>query len=126
MSAEPVHKLPKWAQTRMEDLQRQRDTAVQALKEWSDTQTPQPISISEFECLESGAPTHMTRYIEGRRITVKWKGVELSVTLQESDSAHEDGIGLQWGSTARGMERVAMVPTSFQSVALIAKENMQR
>ena len=122
----PIAKLPKWAQDHIADLQRQRDTAVKALRDWTDTQTEQPISVDEMECIQAGGPVCMTRYIEGHRLTIKWMGIELSVLLQTDGSMSDNSIDLKWTSEARHSGHVAMIPTSFQSVSLIAKENLRQ
>ena len=122
----PIHKLPKWAQDHIHTLQHQRDTAVKALKDWTDTQTEQPISVSEMEGLENGGPTIMKRYVEGTDIDINWMGVRLSVMLRKEGNMHENAINLQWeGECGGSSHHVAMIPTSFQSVSLIAKENMR-
>lgn len=121
----PIHKLPKWAQDHIQTLQRQRDTAVKALKDWTDTQTVRPISVSEMPRLGRDEPHTLTRYIEGSDLTIKWMGVELSVMLRTSGNQHDSSIMLQWSALNDCTSHVAMVPTSFQSVSLIAKENMR-
>ncbi len=120
-----ILKLPAWVQAHIKDIQRQRDVAVQSLMDWSDSQTEQPISVCEMVCVNKGSPSILTRYIEGSSVTIKWAGVELSVTLRDSSSMHDNSIGLQWHSTDRRMSHVSMVPNSFQSVSLISKENMR-
>ncbi len=118
-------KLPKWAQDHIETLQRQRDTAVRALRDWTDSQTKQPISVDEVECVEQGGPSFFTRYIEGKRLTVRWKGVQLEIHLKEDGNMSDDAIDLKWTALTRHSGHVAMVPTSFQSVSLMAKENLR-
>lgn len=126
MSTSPdTSKLPKWAQDHIETLQRQRDTAVDALRKWTDEQTPQPISVDELVCLTSGGPTGLTRYIQGKRLKIEWKGVELEVHLKTDGNMSDDAIDLKWNALTRHSGHVAMVPTSFQSVSLIAKESMR-
>ena len=122
-----LSKLPKWAQDQLKTLQRERDTAVEALKEWTDSQTETPISILEMPCLgERPGPSQIVRFIKpGIGTEFKWEGIHLQVTLNSGGRQHENGISLQWSAEARGLEHVAMIPKSFQQVDLIAKGNMR-
>jgi hypothetical protein len=123
---EQISKLPKWAQDHICDLARERDTAVRALREWTDSQTESPVSIMELECIgERKGPSQLTRYIQTRRLEIRWEGIRLDIQLNNNNPQHEAGISLRWSALERGLSHVAMVPTSFQYVDLIAKENMR-
>lgn len=125
MTDEQFAKLPKFVQEEIKTLRQQRDTAVAALKKWTDEQTPSAISIMEMECLEKGEPDMITRYIQGRRIQIIHKGLLLRVMLTEPDSSNSGGIDLQWGDARGGMDAVAFIPKSYQHAELVAKENMR-
>ena len=117
-----LDKLPKWAQSFIADLLREREIAVRALNEYCDSTTESPFSVTELECTgEEQGPSFKTRYIQARRITVRWQGVELDVFTAD------DGIRLQWGSeSGRGIGEVAMIPQSFQQIILKSPDNMRR
>lgn len=117
-----VSKLPKWAQDHIKDLQRERDIAVRALNEWTDTQTPSPIFVDELVSTgEERGPSTKRRYIEGRRVSFNWQGVWLDVLLRES------AIDLQWRTPDDmcGMEDVALIPRSYMQVWLVAVQPQQ-
>lgn len=115
-----VTKLPKWAQEYIATIKRERDTAVRSLNEWVDAQTPQPFFVDEMECLgEQRGPSIKRRYFEGTRVVAAWQGIRLDVTLAD------DGIRLQWADTDRDSREVGLVPTAFQYVRLVSKENMR-
>jgi hypothetical protein len=127
MSDSRIEKLPKWAQDEFRSLQRERDTAVRKLQEYEDSQTESPISYTSL--VSDGAadvgPTIRTRYINGtNKIEFEHRGVHLRVMLTESGSHHSDGIWLQWGNNIMG--DIAMIPDGYQSVRLIANENMRK
>ena len=117
---EKIKKLPKWIQDHITNLQRQRDTAVNALNEYCDEQTPSPFYTDDMLCTgEQRGPSIKKRYIQAHSIQIKNAGVRLRITLQN------DHIYLQWGGSEQDLNEVAFVPTSFQAVRLIAKENMR-
>jgi len=119
ITPEMLAKLPVWAQKHISELTRERKVAVQALNKYCDDQTPGPISIQEMECTgEEQGPSFKTRYIQARRATFKWLGIELDVLLRE------DNINLSWVGLNLSTH-VAMVPISFQNIHLIPKEKMR-
>lgn len=116
-------KLPKWAQEHIADLQRERDTAVKALRDWSDTQTPGPIYVDEHACINdepgSRAPSHFKRYIEGHRIGIDWLGIKVDITLRD------DEIGISYGGSNHLLRDVCLQPKFNQGLALIPREKMR-
>lgn len=121
-----ITKLPKWAQEHIRKIERERETAVDALNKYVDSQTPSAFSIQELECTgENPAPSFKTRYISTNRMTITHRGIELNIYITDGDRSRSPGIHLQWSATKRGMSEVAMVPTSFNAVALITKEDMR-
>jgi hypothetical protein len=114
-----IEKLPKWAQEIIRDLTRQRETAIRALNEYIDNQTPSPIYVEEMECTGEGiGPSYKKRYIQSRKISVSHSGVDLVILLRD------DYIDLQWGSEKLNRD-AAFIPSSYQSARLVSKENMR-
>lgn len=118
-----INKLPTWARNYIAALQNQRDIAVRALNQYCDEQTESPFQIPELECTgeEAGsdAPVKKVRYIQTRRMEIKWQGVELSIMLRD------DRVNLQWGLPSFRTGDVAFIPCSYQSADLKAKEQMR-
>ena len=107
-----ISKLPKWAQAHIHDIQRQRDVAVNALQQWSDHQTPAPFSIDEILCTET-PPVHMTRYVQGHRMTVTHAGIELNLLLRD------DAIEISYSTEGRARD-VMLRPYSYHRLQLRA------
>lgn len=109
-----------WAQDRMRALERERLEAVRLLSEWTDNQTPSPIYIDEFcSTGEKQGPTHRRRYIQASKLEIEHAGVQCSILLsRKDDSQREYGIQIQYSKVDRITGRVAMVPTSFQTIEL--------
>lgn len=122
-----LSKLPKWAQEHIATLERERDVAIRELNEWVDSQTPSPIYIDEMVCTgETKGTTTKRRYVQTRRLTIEYAGVELDVFLApEHDGSRDFGIHLSFSTPDHSLGQVAMIPISFQQVVLIAKENMR-
>lgn len=78
-------KLPKWAQQHIEEIQRQRDSAVAALKQYLDHQTPSRIYFEDFVCLEKGAPDYTKVYIHPSRD-------EVTFLLDKTDDVRENAV----------------------------------
>jgi hypothetical protein len=119
-----ISKLPLWAQDHIKSLEGERETAIRALNEYCDIQTPSPFYCNELESTgEEQGPTLKRRYFQGRRLHVKWGGVELQIFTRDSYGREE--IELQWEPKERRSSEVAMIPKSHQFVTLVAKENMR-
>ena len=118
---EQIAKLPKWAQERMEDLERRTRVAERALKENLDAQTPSEFYVEEYLSTGEGSDKHVRRYIQTYKMAVEHDGVKLTILLRQD----EKGIDLQWNSTNRLMNEVALVPLSFNKVKIVAKEFMR-
>lgn len=115
-----VEKLPKWAQEIIKDISRERETAIRALNEYVDSQTPSPFYIDETECLgEQQGPSTKRRYIQAHRITVVYEGVRLDILLRD------DTIDLKWGAPNFSMDEIAFIPSSFQSARLVSRDKMR-
>jgi hypothetical protein len=128
MSDPRIEKLPKWAQDEFRSLQRERDTAVRKLQEYEDAQTESPISYTSL--VSDGAadvgPSIRTRYINGtNKIEFEHKGVHLRVMLTEECPSRSDGIHVSWSVGQNSVGEIAMIPDGFQSIRLVARENMR-
>ncbi len=118
-----IAKLPLWAQGHITKIERERETAVRALNEYCDTQTPAPFYCNEYESTgEDQGPTSKRRYFQGHRITVEWLGVRLEVILRKDNNG--TGIDLQWEDVNRSGTDVALIPRSYQQIYLVTRENM--
>ena len=118
---EQIAKLPKWAQERMEDLERRTRVAEQRLKEYLDAQAPSEFYVEEYVSTGEGSDKHVRRFIQTYKMAVERDGVKLTILLRQD----EKGIELQWNSTSRLMSEVAMVPLAFNKVKIVDKENMR-
>lgn len=118
---EQIAKLPKWAQERMEDLERRTRVAELRAKEYLDAQTPSEFYVEEYVGVGEGSSEYVKRYVQTYKMAVEHDGVKLTILLREG----EKGIELQWGSTSRLMNEMAMVPLSFNKVKIVAKEFMR-
>lgn len=119
-----ISKLPKWAQEHIKRLDSERFVAVRALNEYLDDQTESPFRYWDYICLGEGearSPTLTTRFVQTRKMEVRWAGVELTVLIRPDQKE----LDLQWCAMGGGIREIAMVPTSFGSVRLKAKENMR-
>lgn len=110
-------KLPKWALQKIEMLEAERRTAVNALRRYTDEQTESPFRVTELECIgEQVGPTFITRYIQAHKMEITWKGVELTVLTKD------DGIFLSWATDSKSVrDFVGLVPTAFQQAMLRAE-----
>ena len=104
-------KLPKWAQEHIRDLERQRDTAVKSLKEWTDSQTPSAFSVDELVCTAS-PPELYRRYIQGHQMDINHAGMLARIMLRD------DTIEISYGPEDRAIGDVVLQPYSFQQVRL--------
>lgn len=118
-TTEQIAKLPRWVQEHIADLVSERETAVRALNEHLDSETPSPFRVQDLVCTgEEQGPSSKTRYIQAHRMEVVYKGIELTIYLRDN------AIELGWSSEDRAVGEVAMIPYSFQQVRLKAKEQM--
>lgn len=111
-----LEKLPQWAQAAFRALARERDESVANLKEWTNDQTPSPISITEHPCTgDQRGPDFISRYIHGDNIKIEWMGCRLEIGLRQQGptNAHEDCISLQWEPTDSA-RALAFIPESYQ------------
>lgn len=113
--ANDVTKLPKWAQDRIRDLERQRDTAIRTLHEFRDAEKPSGVYVEDHACTgEVQGPTLYRHYIQSREVMFEVGSLKLAVRLPW-DRNGSDGITLQWEDTARRIlhRSPGFVPLSY-------------
>ena len=112
-----VNQLPKWAQKRIQDVERERDVAVRTLREYCDSQTPAPFRFPDYVSDGDdprGGPTLRTRYVQAHRMTLEHAGIALDIVLREGV------IDLQYAAIdARLRHGVILQPRSFQALYLL-------
>ena len=114
-------KLPKWAQTHIRDIARQRDDAVRSLNEFVDSQTESEISYDDsVNTGESAGPSNKTEYINGANtITFRHAGIELDVCIYPKDC-----IRLSYSKIGRGFYDIAFLPVASNVMVMKTAENM--
>lgn len=116
-----ISKLPKWAQERIRDLERERDVAVQALSRYTDNQTESPVYFDELLCVGK-SPTKKRVYVHTDNLTFHHADIFLNVQLHHK----AEHIDLRWsGGRRMGVADVALIPQSFQHIRLVPKQFMQ-
>ncbi len=124
ITPELIAKLPKWAQQHILALERERLTAIEALNDHLNHETLSPFytedMLSTGERGHQCGPSLKRRNFQAHHMVVDFKGVHLEIYLRE-----KEGIQLKYGPPNRGMGDVAMIPESYQSVRLVAQENMR-
>ena len=117
---EQLAKLPQWAQKHLADVKRQRDVAIRALDAYVDSQPPSPFYTEDLACTgEQSGPTIRKRYIQAHALCVDHDGVHLDIILRDKQ------IDLSWGRGRYKEGEVAAVPSSWQAMRLVAKENLR-
>lgn len=111
--------IPLWVKEYICSLERERQTAINALNQYVDSQTPAPFFINELESTgEETGPSKKVRYVQSHKMEVKHAGVLLCILLRDGK------IDLQWESDSYGHD-IALIPRSYHCADLVAKENMQ-
>lgn len=116
---ERIAKLPTWVRVHIETLERQRDAAVRALRNFTDEQTPQPFYVEDMVCISKGAPTTVRGYVHGHWLNFSHRELEFSLMM------HDDGVALQYGQGRNGLKDILLQPTSFQSLLLKYPEKIK-
>lgn len=104
-SNEQIEKLPKWAQERIRDLERERELSVRKLNEFVDGQTESRIWVDDLVCTgEQSGPTSKRHYIQSHKITVMVGKTEVHVGLDLDDSSK---LGINCGGRTMIFQPVA-------------------
>lgn len=117
-------KLPKWAQEKIKQLERERQVAIDALNAALDNETPSPFYVESCESTGEGVgPQKKIRYVQAYKMTVKWMGVILNIMTCKGDGQRLDGIELSWEnenikSLCHG---VGAIPTGFNKICIPAQ-----
>lgn len=119
-SPEQIAKLPKWAQDHIARIERQMHGAKDARDKYLDEQTP-----SQFYIGYQSDDLKKRRYIQADSIVCEFAGIRLAIEAHNYGNTSKNAIRLKWETPNRSLEAIAMVPDSYQSVQLIAKENMR-
>ena len=123
MDTKDISRLPKWAQEMITDLQRERETAIKALNDHLDSQTPSPFRIEDMVCTgEQTAPSKKVVFIQTYKMTVEFKGIRLDILTSDDSHQRQAGIELSWDRTNRMCEGIGLVPVSFNKVLIPAQE----
>jgi hypothetical protein len=118
---EQIAKLPQWAQGYIRNIQRERETAIRELNEWTNSQTPSAFQIMEMSCTgEQAGPTTRMRFVQTRNMEVHHAGITLRISTMD-----DEAVKLQWTQWKRHSGDVAFIPESFGCARLITKENMK-
>lgn len=120
-----IAKLPKWAREHIKKIERERDTAIRALNEYCNKQTPSPFRVEDnIGTGEKLGGSKKVRYIQTHSIIVENEGVQLRILVRTYQREHKE-IELQWGKPNYATGEVAFIPTTFQAAKLVSKENMR-
>ena len=123
--APSIDRLPKWAQTYIQGLERQRDCAVRAYEEMRDTQTPSAIYAEEMDSVTaSGGPVNRKTYLQSHAVSIQAHGILLRVAT-EYGNTHGESITLSWSKADNFSGDIAFIPLSYQHAKLITKEKMR-
>lgn len=108
-----ISKLPKWAQSKIANLERERGEAIRQLNRMVDEQTPSSFYIDDTICSgEERGPSYKRRYIQSHDVEVEHLGVHMRVLLRD------DHIDLSWGRPDHALGTVVFQPSSYQQARL--------
>jgi hypothetical protein len=111
-----ISKLPKWAQERIRDLERQRIAAVEALDAFEAAHATGPVTVNQMVCDKNGGPSIRKVRFDAHWLVIEHAGVELNITLAA------DEIRLGYSQAGRvSVSAVYFQPTSFQQFKLKSK-----
>ena len=114
---ERIAKLPLWAREHIAELERARQSAVDALAKYVNENDEGPFVFSEFVSDgEKCGPTTYTRRVNAYKLDVAHADIHFSLTL-----ADEDAIKIRWsaGKASHSMGDVCFIPESWQQARLV-------
>lgn len=112
-----IRKLPKWAQKHINDLERQKKVAMDALSEYLDNQTESVFSVTDILCTEK-SPRLAKKYIQAHMIDIETKHIECTFFVREG----LDGDVIDIGFNGKIGKDVFIQPRACNSIYLIAKD----
>lgn len=119
---EQLERLPKWAQSHIESLERERRSAVAVLGRFQDSDEPTMISYKQGH-YSDGEYQFFTRHLDTHQVQFVCNGASLVVTL--FDDAR--GIGLSWGPEGgHGLGDMCFTPTAYQQARITNLAYMPR
>ena len=114
---EQIERLPKWAQSHIEQLDQQRRNAIDILERFQDSDKPMMISYEQHQYLDSKLQV-FTRHLNTHQVQFTRDGVSLVVTLPYYND-NEPGIKLSWGpEDSHGTGDLCFTPTSYQQARI--------
>ena len=109
-----IERLPKWAQSHIKQLERQRRNVIRTLERFQDSDKPTRVSYEQGLQLD-GEFQFFTRHLDTHQVQFVCNGVSLVVTLPDD----ERGIALSWGPEGgHGMGDMCFTPTSYQQARI--------
>lgn len=119
-----IHKLPKWAQQHIKDLERRLDVAKRKLDEYTNDQSPDKFYVQDFLCDEN-PPRSVTHHIQGSSISCKHAGVMLRVLCREGRSqCGRPHIDITYTTEdEHPIQEVVLQPYSFNAIRLMVSEH---
>ncbi len=111
-----ITKLPKWAQERIRNLERQRIAAVEALDDFEAAHATGPVTVHQMVSDKSGGPSSRKVRFDAHWLTIEHAGVALDITLADDEIRVSYTQGKSMPSSP-----VYLQPTSFQQFKLKAK-----
>jgi hypothetical protein len=113
---EQIEHLPKWAQSHIRQLDRERRGAIAALEQFQDSDEPTRVSYEQGRYLD-GEYQFFVRHIDTHQMQFVCNGVSLSVSLPGGELGR--GIQLSWGPEgAHGMGDMCFTPTAYQQARI--------
>lgn len=121
---EQIEKLPKWARDHIKTLSRERETAIQALKEACDSEKPSPFYYENFDSTGEGrGPSRRRNYVQAHSMVCEFDGVRLTISAHHYNQ--QKGIQLSWDDPQRSLAEMAFIPKSYQQAIILRKEDMR-
>jgi len=119
---EQIERLPKWAQSHIKRLDRQRRTAITGLERFQDSDEPTPVSYEQFLHLDDilhldDKCQFIARHIDTHEVHFVHNGASLTVRVPDADEHR--GIELSWGPEGgHGLGDMCFTPTSYQQARI--------
>lgn len=117
LTKEQFDRLPKYAQKRIRELERQAEIAARLVNRLTDEQTPSKIWTDSLDNYD-GTNKFVKRYFQAHDVTIEHRGVRLNVSNLWSE---DQDMRLFWGPSGSlsCCGTIALVPTSHQQAKLV-------